>query len=318
MRGAAHDVVFLVSNPELQGIRTKVGDYVETAAFARRYPELRVAVIRFLDPSTRVVFDDGRCVIAQDACGAVDLGACRLFVYFPASFEPEDVALAPAADPFDHRQWRVVAEYLEAALPRFGACVNEPLKARAGCNKLVQRAALARAGLALPPTLATNDGGAIGAMARPAVRKNLSETGRRDVEGPARLVGPGAPVEPATAPEIWQAFVPAEAEYRIYVMDDEVTAVRIATPDRAGAVDMRYRPLALADFGLADLGAHEAALRRATRELGLRYAVYDALPLGEALFVTEVNTNGTWFQWPADIRALIAERFHRFVRRLAG
>jgi hypothetical protein len=34
--------------------------------------------------------------------------------------------------------------------------------------------------------------------------------------------------------------------------------------------------------------------------------------------LTEVNTNGTWFQWPDPIRAEIAARFHAFVRRLAG
>lgn len=316
MRGEAFDVVFMVSNPALRVIRTVVGDYVETAAFARRYPELRVATLRFLDPSTRVVIDDERCVVAQDACGAVELRATCLFVYFPASFEPEDVALVPTADDYDHRQWRVIAEYLETALPRFGACLNEPLKARAGCNKLVQRVALARAGLSLPATLATNEP-TRGPSCRPAVGKYLSETGRRGVESPARLLGPGEAVA-NRAPLLIQDFVPAEAEYRIYVMGDEVTAVRIATPDRVNAVDMRYRPLTPADFALVDLGDHATRLVRATRELGLGYAVYDALPVGAALYVTEVNTNGTWFQWPDAIRALVADRFHRFVRGRLG
>jgi hypothetical protein len=315
MGGEAFDVVFMVSNPALRGIRTEVGDYVETVAFARRYPELRVATLRFLDPSTRVLIDDERCVVAQDACGAVDLRKTRLFVYFPASFEPEDVALAPSADDYAHRQWRVIAEYLETALPRFGACLNEPLKARAGCNKLVQRAALLRAGLSLPPTVATN--APIDASPGPVVGKYLSETGRRGVESPARLLGAGEAAADRV-PVLIQGFVPAEAEYRIYVMGDEVTAVRIATPDRAEAVDMRYRRLTPADFALADLGDHVPRLVSATRALGLGYAVYDALPMGDALYVTEVNTNGTWFQWPDAIRALVAERFHRFVRGRLG
>ena len=318
-RGEGYDVVFFVSREDLRGIRTKVGDYVETAAFAARYPDLGTAVIRFGDPTTSLDMDDERCVVTQDRCGAVDLTRCRLFAYFPASFEPEDVSLRPAGTGdaegvYDHRQWRVVAEYLEAALPRFGACVNEPLRARAGCNKLIQRDALRRAGLALP---ATTVGTARPGSRGPVMRKNLSETGRRDLDSPAVLAGAGEPASDAV-PWLWQDYVAAEAEYRVYVMGEAITAVRIATPERARMPDMRYRALSEADFALVDdLGPHGARLIAATRELGLGYAVYDALPMGETLFVTEVNTNGTWFQWPAPIRAVIAERFHAFVHRLA-
>lgn len=319
-RGEGYDVVFFVSREDLRGIRSLVGDYVEAASFAARYPELRTAVIRFGDPTTEFAMDDERCVVIQECCGAVDLTRCRLFAYFPASFEPEDVSLRPAqvgdvGGAYDHRQWRVVAEYLETALPRFGACVNEPLRARAGCNKLIQRSALHHAGLAMPATIV---GTSRPNLPGPAMRKNLSETGRRDVETPAVLADAEEPASDVV-PWIWQDFIAAEAEYRIYVMGEAITTVRIATPERTRVPDMRYRALREVDFALIDdLGAHGARLIAATRALGLRYAVYDALPMGGTLFVTEVNTNGTWFQWPMPIRTVIAERFHAFVHGLAA
>ncbi|MEX2650158.1 MAG: hypothetical protein WD673_14195 [Alphaproteobacteria bacterium] len=136
--------------------------------------------------------------------------------------------------------------------------------------------------------------------------KYVSETGRRDGATRTRfldaeaLAAPGFDAQPA----IVQAYVPAVAEYRVYVMDDDVLPVRIATPDRARDPDMRYRAFTNDDFSVADgLAEHAPMLRRYARELGLRYAVFDALPAGKELLVTEVNTNGTWFQWPAPIRS---------------
>lgn len=325
--GNAYDVVFLVSNEDLQGIRTRVGDYVETELFAARYPRLRTAVIRFADPTSRVEIGDDRCVVTQDRCGPVDLARSGLFVYLPASFEPEDVALRPPRpdDPdghYVHRQWRVIAEYLEAALPRFGLCVNEPTRARAGCNKLIQRQAAVRAGVPIPSTVVTNDAQAAArAFARgTAVTKYVSETGRRDGATRTRFLDANVLAAPGfdAAPAIFQAYVAADVEYRIYVMNDDVLPVRIATPDRARDPDMRFHVFTDDDFSVADgLAEHAPMLRRYARELGLRYAVFDALPASNELLVTEVNTNGTWFQWPAPIRTLVAERFHGFVHRLA-
>ncbi|MSP84036.1 MAG: hypothetical protein EXQ94_14295 [Alphaproteobacteria bacterium] len=322
---AAYDVVFFVSNPELRGLKQSVGDYVETAGFAARYPSLRCATIRFSDPSTVVAIGDDACVIAQDHIGAVDIAKSRFFVYFPASFEPEDVSLHPVRHDvphahYLHRQWRVVAEYLEASLPRFGRCLNQPLLARAGCNKLIQRRAARSAGARLAPTMVANHRDAVLPLLDrgPAITKYLSETGRADGGTRAGFVAAGNLGDLRPAPAIVQSYIAAEYEYRVYVMGDGVTAIRIRTPDREAAPDARYRDYVDSDFTILDgLGAHDPLFLRITRELGLNYAVYDALPLGDDLFINEVNTNGTWFQWPAPIRSEITDRFHAFVHRLA-
>jgi len=121
------------------------------------------------------------------------------------------------------------------------------------------------------------------------------------------------------APLIYQRYVDADHELRIYVMDDEVTAVAIRTGGRAAQPDMRFRSFTAEDFAITDEARpHEPVLRRTARALGLRYAVFDAFPAeGGGMTLSELNTNGIWSQWAEPIRTAVRDRFHAFVHRVA-
>lgn len=328
MRGRACDVVFMVSSPDLKGIKGALGDYAATGVFAERYRDLAVGTVRFNDPSTRVVVDGERFVIAQQGQDPVDIMESRAFVYLPASFEPEEVALRPVDthDPdglYHHRQWRVVAERLEQLVPTLGPCINDPTRARAGCNKLIHQAAIRAAGAGLPPTVVSNDADDTAAVLEGgrAIVKYLSETGRPNGSTPTTLLTPAmvADAEARKAPLIYQRYVDAVHELRIYVMDDEVTAVTIRTENREALPDMRYRTFTSQDFAITEAyRAQDPLLRRTARALRLRYAVFDAFPAeGGGMTLSELNVNGIWSQWEEPIKSTVRDRFHAFVHRVA-
>ena len=164
MKTSAPDIVFFITHDHYPSRNGMIGDYLSTRRFAARYPEIRTAVVKFGVPNSKVKISDDGIWLFQPGIGWIDVGATRAFVYFPVSFEPEDIALQPpgceaGAPSFAHRQWRVVTEFLENALPTIGPCINHPARARLACNKLHQQRFAAAAGLRFIPGLVTNDPG---------------------------------------------------------------------------------------------------------------------------------------------------------------
>ena len=106
-----------------------LGDYLETGRFRQCYPDLDVRVVQFNDPTSEVAITAEGAWLRQERCGAIDLHAAKAFVYFPCSFEPEDLALRPpdrAGEQglYHHRQWRVVTSLDRAFAAAVGAAAS--------------------------------------------------------------------------------------------------------------------------------------------------------------------------------------------------
>jgi glutathione synthase/RimK-type ligase-like ATP-grasp enzyme len=218
---------------------------------------------------------------------------------------------------FAAQQWRPLTEYLEDVLPRLTRVVNAPGATRRANNKLIQLDELRRAGFAPPPTAIATGFPDRGALAsRPSlVRKNISEGGwKSETEfSPARRVAADEPRDAALA--IWQAPIESDHEFRIYVMGEEVTFVRLERD--AAITDIRMtrsgRPNACIVEGSRDWRARMLAVASV---LGLDYAVVDAMPLGDGLAILEVNANGVWWFLPSEVATVVESRFHAFLDRL--
>lgn len=327
MKPSAPDVIFFVTHDQFPSRSGVIGDYLSTRRFASLYPEIGVGVVKFGVPESKVRISDDGIGLFQPGIGWTDIGAARAFVYHPVSFEPEDIALEPpggeaGAPSFAHRQWRVISEFLENALPTIGPCINHPARARLACNKLHQRKFAAAAGLRFVPGLVTNDPRAVvkrGDGADQGIMKYISEGGDWNGEGEtsAQLVAPRGLAETgmATGPRMFQELITSDHELRFYIFDEDVIAVRAEVPDKLRFPDMRTQAREPGRFSLTrDYAAFHGRLVAYTKALGLRYAVVDAIPNRSDLYLLEINVNGTWDWLSADVAATLADAYHRFVR----
>lgn len=323
------DIVFFVTPPWRTTRAGDAGDYLDVARFRSRFPGLTVSVVHFNDPSSEVTVIDGRTVLRQDTCGTIALSDARAFVYFPYSFEPEDLALrAPDRSlpdgPWEHRQWRAVSAWIEHAMPRWGRCLNDPEKAKAASNKLIQMAAF-RPPLAVPPTWIGNDGSAARFLdGRRAVTKNLSEgtfTGELIGEGRILLARPSSAIAdggPRPAPVILQERIDSPVELRAYVIGEHVLTLEVSRGRTDEATpDVRSRGLRAEDVHLSDAWHRfDDDLVACARRLQLGYAVFDIIPAGETLHVLEVNANGVWTGTWAEAGAPVRDALHEHIAGL--
>lgn len=179
-----------------------------------------------------------------------------------------------------------VRQTLEAVTGLLGALepgallVNHPWRDDAAAQKTLQLAAAERAGLAIPPTLVTNDPDAARAFLAGrgpagAIHKQLHATPedwRR-----TRRVGPRGAAglrDLRHAPRILQERIPG-IDVRVTIVGDELFAAdidarRSPSPDdfRGFERDCRFAPCRLPD-------REEAALRRVMDGLGLAFAAID-------------------------------------------
>jgi hypothetical protein len=316
----ACDVVFFLTRADLMAASGPVGDYLDTAGFLAEYPRSRARVLRFNNASTVVTIEDGRLLIAQNDEPPVNLLDVKTFVYFPVSFEPEDVALRPISgqgpdESYSHRQWRVVAAYLESALPGIGRCINPPAQARLAANKLVQIDTARKVGVPIAPTVVTNDADLTNELISThglAVRKNLSEGDAR-----ARLSSSEGDSDRSQGPpSLIQPFIQTDCELRIYAIGERFVTVKIARRARhEPGDDVRLQTADPADYALSDdYERSYPKLRTYLEVLGLSYAAFDCLPEdGGGVVVLEVNPNGTWQYLPDPIRSSLTAAFHGHV-----
>ncbi len=324
------DLVFLVTPPWRTTRAGDAGDYLAVAHFAARFPEIETRVVYFNDPSTEITVVADRTMLRQDGCGTIALSGASAYVYFPYSFEPEDLSLRPperARDDghWEHRQWRAIQAWIEHALPVWGRCLNAPLKARAASNKLIQMSAF-RLPMAVPPTWIGNDATAGSFLKeRRAVAKNLSEgtfTGELLGEGRIVLARPADEhdYKARSAPIILQERVDAPVELRAYVIGERVLTLEMsrAGTDEANP-DVRARGLGASDVRLSEAWRHfDADLVACARRLELGYAVFDLMPVGETLFVLEVNANGVWTGTWEEAGAPVRDVLHEHIAQLVG
>ncbi|MDA0218636.1 MAG: hypothetical protein O3B22_03500 [Proteobacteria bacterium] len=323
------DLVFFVTPPWRTTRAGDAGDYLSIERFRQRFPEIETRTVFFNDPSTRVRVQGDVTVLQQDGCGTIELSAASAYVYFPYSFEPEDLTLRPPERAreeghWEHRQWRAIQAWIESAAPVWGRCLNAPLKARAASNKLIQMSAF-RLPLAVPPTWIGNDASAGAFLAgRRSVAKNLSEgtfTGELLGEGRILLARSAGAQDGAArdAPIILQERIDAPLELRSYVIGEKVLTLEMsrAGTDEANP-DVRARGLGPGDVGLSQAWRRfDADLIACARRLELGYAVFDLMPVGETLFVLEVNANGVWTGTWEKAGAPVRDALHDHIAVLA-
>jgi len=324
------DLVFFVTPPWRTTRAGDAGDYLGIEHFRKRFPDIETRVVYFNDPSSEIRVHDNRTVLHQDGCGTIALSAAAAYVYFPYSFEPEDLALRPPDrsgedGPWEHRQWRAIQAWIEYAAPSWGRCLNAPLKARAASNKLIQMAAF-RLPLAVPPTWIGNDDSAAGFLdGRRSVAKNLSEgtfTGELLGEGRILLARAAAQNDGVRrqAPIILQERLDAPVELRSYVIGERVLTLEMsrAGTDEANP-DVRSRGLSADDVRLSQAWRHfDADLIACARRLELGYAVFDLIPVEDTLFVLEVNANGVWTGTWAQAGLPVRDALHDHIAGLAS
>ena len=320
------DIVFFVTRPAYPARGGTVGDYLSTRRFAATNPDIDVAVLTFGEAATKICIHGQRICIHQPDSGWVDLSKSRGFVYFPVSFELEDVTLRPPDDnggrpSFGHRQWRVITELLEHTLPTIGACINHPARSRLSCNKLYQRSVLRSERLRYIPGLVTNDPASFPGRHRSDDRlivKYISEGGDPQVQESTQLrtVSELVAGYRDRAPRMHQELLLSDHEVRFYVFEDDVHALRIEVRDKARFPDVRDQVRTPDEFSLTDqYDAWFGDLRQCVQGLGLSYATIDAIPTGGRLELLEVNVNGTWQWLPEPVARTLTDAFHAMLRR---
>ena len=320
------DIVFFVTRPAYPARGNPLGDYLSTERFAANDPNIDVAVVTFGEPATKICIRGRRTCIHQPDAGWIDLSKSRVFVYFPVSFELEDVALRPPDDKrgrasFADRQWRVITELLENTLPTIGACINHPARSRLACNKLYQRSALRSERLRFIPGQVANDFTSSPEGHRAPDRlivKYISEGGDPDGEDSTQLRAVSDLVAGYRdgAPRMHQELLLSDHELRFYVFEDEVHALRVEVRDKARVPDIRDQARTPDEFSLTDqYDAWFGELCEYVKGLGLSYAAIDAIPTGGGLELLEVNVNGTWQWLPHPIASTLRDAFHALLRR---
>ena len=313
------DLLAIVTRPDFPSGNGPIGDHLGLARFAAERPGLVVRKVVLNDRDTRVHIEAGEVLIAQGEEAPIDLCRVRLVLYMPICLEVEETNLAAAApdEPFPlfaAQQWRPLTEYLEHVLARVARCVNTPAATRRANNKLLQLDALTRAGFPPPLTAISTGFPKHGPLASRTslVRKNVSEGGWKSPTefSPARIVERKTAGDPL--PAIWQMPIEADHEYRVYVMGEEVSFVRLAR--EASITDVRMTRSGRPNAGLVEVDeAWRARMRAVARALDLDYAVVDAMPVEDGLAILEVNANGVWWFLPQAVAREIEKRFHAYL-----
>jgi glutathione synthase/RimK-type ligase-like ATP-grasp enzyme len=178
--------------------------------------------------------------------------------------------------------------------------MNHPLADEAAQRKVLQLRVAQEVGLSIPETLVTNDPAEAEAFVDRVGPGRVVRKAFRNLQPAPRQTALVGDADRALlrlvrhAPVIFQRFVPAVADLRVTVVDDEVFAALIRS-DAGHQVD--YRP----GLGTADVSAHDlpedvaGGLLALMARLGLTYGAIDLrlTPEGEYVFL-EVNPAGEY------------------------
>ncbi|MEM9317851.1 MAG: MvdC/MvdD family ATP grasp protein [Pseudomonadota bacterium] len=240
---------------------------------------------------------DGSIETELTLAGRTISGAEIAGIWFrrPQQFRPPDNLLFQDECDF------VIAECkqaLEGWLDLMGDKVmNNPHAENAACNKMLQLARAAEAGLTIPQTLASNDPDAVMAFAADdnCVFKPFTQ--------PGPIIVPTRRLDEAHqpfahqirhAPHLYQEEVAKIADIRVNVIDSEVFATSIKGVFDDRPLDWRLdRSHSYAPYDLPVQVA--AAIRRFMASIGLRFGALDfGLRADGTLVFFEVNPSGQW------------------------
>lgn len=223
-------------------------------------------------------------------------------VYYrrPSRFEMPD-GMGDEVHRFASREARMGLGGVLAALPRW---LNHPGDMASAEFKPVQLAAARACGLAVPPTIVTNDLGEATAFIRRVGRAVYKPfTQGAVVEGESTKVVFTTPVTTADldssvtlTAHLLQAWVDKQYELRLTVVDDSYIAVRIDAHSQPAAIDWRRDYENLSYSVVPDLPAGlKANVAALLRQLRLRFAAIDFIvdPNGVHHFI-DLNPNGQW------------------------
>jgi hypothetical protein len=247
------------------------------------------------DPRSLVIKSDATSIRLSEVVGA----------YYRRPLPPVPaLGLLASVSEYVSAEWGSILRTLWNALE--GRWLNSPYAIQRAEDKPRQLSAAAARGLAVPPTLVTNDlatalefvGGG-DTIAKP-LRKGLLE----DRDGPgrvmftSRLTAQDLDHESVRqAPVIFQREIAKRSDIRVTVVDDRVFATTILSQGhnetevdwrRGGRLDLPHRQFELPK-------AIAAACVEVTRDLGLRYSAIDLVEdrAGDFWFL-EANPNGQW------------------------
>jgi hypothetical protein len=315
------DFLAIVSRPDFPTGNGVAGDCFGLRKLVRRRPDLNIAILELNSWPTELFIDDDQIILAQTGKPAIDLSKVSAALYLPICLEVEETNLSPphpgdAYPSFTAQQWRPVTEFLEHFLSAGGICLNPPHNVRRTNNKLIQFRDLAKSEFRHPPTCVSTGFPNRGKLVDQSslIAKNVSEGGWKSPTefSPAHEIMPGEALP--SYPVIYQKPLTSSVELRCYVMGDLVSFVQLER--HRDIVDVRMieggRPPAKLVAGRPDWSA---GLVTVVRDLGLDYAVVDAMPSGPDLAVLEVNANGVWWFLPAEVAAQIEQSFHQFLER---
>lgn len=231
----------------------------------------------------------------------------------PNAFKPEKSFDA------DTRDWISMQARLGlgGVLATTARWLNHPSRIGYAEYKPVQLAAAARAGLALPPTLITNEPAAamrFAAEVGELVYKPLSTPGTPGTAVYTNRVSAAQLNDPAIGQtaHLFQQWVDKDYEVRLVVVDQEYVATAIAAGSAAARVDWRTDYGALSYSTVQTPKPVRESVARLLCNLDLRFAAMDFAVTsdGEWVFL-DLNPNGQW-AWIAkhtglDIAGIIAD-----------
>ncbi|MCM2420983.1 ATP-grasp ribosomal peptide maturase [Streptomyces sp. RKAG293] len=191
--------------------------------------------------------------------------------------------------------------------------VNHPWRNQDAEHKPARLAVAARCGLAVPPTLMTNDVDRARRFARdhgPVVYKLLRSTDFVDDDGRANTVWveevPPEDIGPGVAQTLhtFQQRVDKLADVRLTIVGDELFAARI---DGSSFLDWRRDYDALSYRLVETPGVVEKGVRAFLEAFGLVFGAFDfGLDTDGRWWMYECNPNGQWAWFPEAISARIA------------
>lgn len=234
----------------------------------------------------------------------IDLSVLRAVYWRRPSAHRFPVALPVGTRRTCERQSRAGLRGVLLSLPDV-TWVSDPRRIEESNDKARQLQAFRSAGLAVPPTLITNDPGRLAAFAVAhgghVITKTLgpishTENGLRHVTYTHRVpedrwADPGI----AAAAHLFQAEVPKLHELRVAVVGDRVFTTKIHAHSELARLGWRADPDG-AEFRPGALPEDvRAAVLRVTAVFGLHFAAWDLIVRPDGAHVAlELNPNGQW------------------------